>query len=205
MFCDLLVLLFGVMWFLAGKTFFIAEPKTEHAIRQHKLFMGVFAGTFFIVAVCFFATFSLRWVSSVVFWMVFLCSLAITIDYDYCERMIPRFCSLLPIPFFLGLRLSCSAVDFLEFAFAAVSVCLLLRLIAFLFERFTGRVGMGEGDPEFAAMIASFVGLELIGPIIVLASIFGVVHSFVSKWKDIPFGSALGIATIVLLVLQQFL
>ena len=95
-----------------------------------------------------------------------------------------------------------------ESAFAALVGGGLIWLVAFLYEKFRHREGMGLGDVKMIAMIGAFLGLQLSLLTLMLASLAGAVGGGIyakATRKDmstfeLPFGSFLGAAALVLMV-----
>ena len=78
---------------------------------------------------------------------------------------------------------------------------LIFASIQWLFERVTGKTGMGQGDFKFLAALGAFLGWQLLPLIILLSSISGVIfaltHMFIKRrFKSIPlpFGPYLAVA-----------
>ncbi len=70
-----------------------------------------------------------------------------------------------------------------------------------LFEKVTGKVGMGQGDVKFLAALGAFLGWELLPLIIILASVFGIIFALVHMLSKrhfasvpLPFGPYLALA-----------
>jgi leader peptidase (prepilin peptidase)/N-methyltransferase len=83
-----------------------------------------------------------------------------------------------------------------------------LWAVATLFERFTGRQGMGAGDFKLLAALGAWVGPVALIPIVMFASLSGAVVGLYLKWTQrlneegyIPFGPFLALAGAVIAVM----
>jgi prepilin signal peptidase PulO-like enzyme (type II secretory pathway) len=172
-------------WFFSALYFFKEEPSSFQ--KRISFFVFCIVTLFFSHQFFFYDQLSLA--------ALFYSCLMITGLYDFMERSIPRFCSLglLPLVFVVkGIPAIASAL----FTF------LIFQLIIWLFFKWSGCVGMGDGDPEFAALIAAFAGVELIGQIIFCACIIGAILSYLLKTDEIPFGTALAISTFFIITIS---
>lgn len=181
-------------WFMTGILFFVHEPKGM--LKKTGIFL------FCISLLCSI----LLPIENKIMALV-LGSLAITCLYDYVEYYIPRFCSLffLPISF---LATYFNLIDEVSFASSVASSCgaaFLFFLIAKIFEYRYGFSGMGTGDIEFVAMLGSILGINFIAPTVTIACFIGALFFyFNSTTNAIPFGSALAIATVHVLLIKHF-
>jgi leader peptidase (prepilin peptidase)/N-methyltransferase len=76
--------------------------------------------------------------------------------------------------------------------------------VAAIYERFTGRVGLGLGDVKLMAMLGAFLGLETTLGILVIGCLLGLVQGLLlmglkraGRFTRIPFGPALAVAGIL--------
>ena len=58
-----------------------------------------------------------------------------------------------------------------------------LWLVAALYKRLTGRVGIGGGDPKLFAAIGAWLGPQGLPYVLVLAGIFGLIMAAFSRWR----------------------
>ncbi len=96
-----------------------------------------------------------------------------------------------------------------EAAFGAAVGSGSIWLVGFLYEKFRHREGLGVGDVKMIAMIGAFFGLRAALLTLILASLLGSVIGFVyiratkqdAATFELPFGSFLGAAALVVAVL----
>lgn len=117
----------------------------------------------------------------------------------------------LPVGFFHILAPSSwskPAISVAESAFAAGLLSFILWGIGTLYQKIRGREGLGFGDVKMVGMIGAFVGLAaaLLTVVVgsVLGSVCGLLYIFLKKENastyELPFGSFLGIAAIIVAV-----
>lgn len=94
----------------------------------------------------------------------------------------------------------------LESLLGALAGGLTLLLLALGYQKLRKREGLGGGDVKFAAMLGAFFGWKAIFFIFLLASILGLVLGMLfivlrrqSKETPLPFGSALGVVSLLFL------
>lgn len=130
------------------------------------------------------------------------------IDWDL--RVLPDSLTLPAIAvFLLGRLLLAGAAAFFEALAAAALAWLALALLSRLWRLFRGEDGLGAGDARFAAALGACFGshgLLLVLPLaglcaLVLAGVLALTQRPGDRWRGrLPFGSALGLAAIVLLL-----
>jgi leader peptidase (prepilin peptidase)/N-methyltransferase len=84
-------------------------------------------------------------------------------------------------------------------------------LIAYLYEKFRHREGLGLGDVKMIAMIGAFMGLRYALETLMLASVLGAVIGLIfifatkkdSKTYELPFGTFLGATALLLVMLGE--
>ena len=84
-------------------------------------------------------------------------------------------------------------------------------LIAYLYEKFRHREGLGFGDVKMIAMIGAFMGLRYALETLMLASLLGAVIGLIfifatkkdSKTYELPFGTFLGATALLLVMLGE--
>lgn len=93
-----------------------------------------------------------------------------------------------------------------ESLLGALAGGLTLLLLALVYQRLRKREGMGGGDVKFAAMLGAFFGWQAIYFIFLLASLLGLIFGLLliafrgaNKEAPLPFGSALGVVSILFL------
>jgi len=103
---------------------------------------------------------------------------------------------------------STSAVSVAESAFSASLLSSTLWGIGMLYQKIRGREGLGFGDVKMVGMIGAFQGLSsaLLTVVVgsVLGSVCGLLYIFMKKEDastyELPFGSFLGIAALIVAV-----
>ncbi len=130
---------------------------------------------------------------------IFLASLVLTTISDFCEMMVPRFCSIWLVPFWITFSALGFTGIFFEYSMLGALVGYLLpRTIAWFFWKFSGKRGLGTGDIELTAMIGAFLGPHAALMTLNLGAILGIIIGlpylyFVRKnlYGKIPFAPAL--------------
>ena len=138
---------------------------------------------------------------------IFVSSLVLTTFSDLFEMMVPRFCSIWLVPFWITFAaFGATNISFQASAIGAVIGYLLPWGIAWLFWKFSGKRGIGEGDMEFTSMIGSFLGPYAALMTLNLGAILGIVIGlpylyFIQKniYKRIPFAPALTLGAFITL------
>ncbi len=98
-----------------------------------------------------------------------------------------------------------------ESAFAALLGSGAIWLVAFLYEKFRHREGMGLGDVKMIAMIGAFLGLRWVLLTLMLASLAGSIGGLIylratrkeASTYELPFGSFLGLSALAIMVATQ--
>ncbi len=78
----------------------------------------------------------------------------------------------------------------------AFGLAALLWLVARLFERRTGRRGLGEGDIKLCLMAGLYVGVWALPLFLLLACGFGLVFAVATHQRKIPFGPAIALSAV---------
>ena len=74
-----------------------------------------------------------------------------------------------------------------------------LLLLALAYRHFRGRDGLGQGDVKLMAALGAWLSFIWIGPLLLLASVAGLLFAGVSRWRGdssgkVPFGACLALA-----------
>jgi prepilin signal peptidase PulO-like enzyme (type II secretory pathway) len=136
---------------------------------------------------------------------IFLASLGISAASDLSEMLIPRFCSIWLVPFWI--LFSCwgkTPVGLLTSITGAACGYLVPWLVAWMFWKLSGKKGLGEGDMELTAMVGSFLGPKAalltlnIGAILAIALGFPYLYLVKKNLKArLPFAPALATGALV--------
>lgn len=148
----------------------------------------------------------LRWepgVRLIAFWAVGAALIAIAfIDAEH--RIIPDRLTLPGIPIGLALAWLAPPPGLLDALLGAVLVAGMMFALAVLYERSTGRVGLGMGDVKLMAMLGTFLGLQATLGVLVIGSLLGLLHALpllalrrAGRQTPIPFGPSLAAAGIL--------
>jgi leader peptidase (prepilin peptidase)/N-methyltransferase len=111
---------------------------------------------------------------------VFAAALVLITFIDIDHRFIPDEVSLPGIVVGLGVSLLPGGVGIWNAALGALLGGGILFLVAWGYERLTGREGMGYGDVKLLAMIGAFLGWQAIPAVILIASITGSIAGIVA-------------------------
>lgn len=83
----------------------------------------------------------------------------------------------------------------------AIAGYLIFAMTQWVFERITGKTGMGQGDFKFLAALGAYLGWQMLPLIILLASVSGIIFTFTHmamkrqyKSVPLPFGPYLAVA-----------
>jgi leader peptidase (prepilin peptidase) / N-methyltransferase len=137
------------------------------------------------------------------FWAysVFLSLLLIISVIDLHHQIIPDELSLPGIVVGVLVSLFAHDISWIESLVGLLAGGGIFWAIAFLYEKFTGREGLGGGDVKLLAMIGAWLGLKSIFPVILISSAVGSlvgIAFMLIKRKDfkaaIPFGPFLAIS-----------
>ncbi|NRB21709.1 prepilin peptidase [Candidatus Dependentiae bacterium] len=141
----------------------------------------------------------------------FFSALIVSIRSDIETMLISRFVTLflVPVGFFLS-ALGFLPITMIQSILGALAGYFSLYLFAKLFEWFTGKKGMGQGDLDLLAFIGSFIGPLGCWFVITIGSIIGSIWGissilFLKKSKStkIPFGPFLALGAISYVFLQD--
>jgi leader peptidase (prepilin peptidase)/N-methyltransferase len=138
--------------------------------------------------------------------MAFSSSLLIISFIDLQHQIIPDVISLPGILFGLALSFLFSHITWLDSLIGIIGGGGALYLIAFGFEKLTGKEGMGGGDIKLLAMIGAWMGWKAIPFIVLISSLIGTIIGGGSLLLSrqglrtrIPFGPFLAIGTLIYL------
>jgi leader peptidase (prepilin peptidase)/N-methyltransferase len=113
---------------------------------------------------------------------VFTAALVLITFIDIDHRFIPDEVSLPGIVVGLGVSLLPGGIGLWNAALGALVGGGILFLVAWGYERMTGREGMGYGDVKLLAMIGAFLGWQAIPAVIVIASLTGSVAGLLAMF-----------------------
>jgi leader peptidase (prepilin peptidase)/N-methyltransferase len=137
----------------------------------------------------------------------FAASLVIISFIDLHHQIIPDIISLPGILLGLGISFFLNHVYWLDSLIGIVGGGGFLFLVAFIFERLTGKEGMGGGDVKLLAMIGAWLGWQALPLIILISSLAGTViggGALMLTGKGyrvkIPFGPFLAISALISLL-----
>lgn len=143
---------------------------------------------------------------------VFVAALIVITFVDLDHQIIPDVITLPGIPLFL---LAAVFVMKISFRDALIGMAIgggLLYLIAFSYEFFTKREGMGGGDIKLLAMLGGFLGWQSLWVILLVSSLSGAlvgIALMIAKGADlkyaVPFGPFLAIGAITYIFFGQTL
>jgi len=137
--------------------------------------------------------------------LIFSASLVTIAFIDLHHRIIPDILSLsLLILGFIASLFKLSEIPWLDSLIGILGGGGFFYLVAFLFEKLTGREGMGGGDIKMLAMIGAWTGWRALPSIILISSLAGIVIGGVSLLlarkemrSKIPFGPFLSLGTLL--------
>lgn len=143
--------------------------------------------------------FGISWQTFAALLFTWICICLIFIDLDY--HLLPDELTLLLLwlgLFFSLFSLFTTAHDAIIGAIIGYAIFAITQLI---FEKITGKIGMGQGDFKFLAALGGFLGWQMLPLIILLASVtgllFGFTHMLIKRqYKSVPlpFGPYLALA-----------
>jgi leader peptidase (prepilin peptidase)/N-methyltransferase len=113
---------------------------------------------------------------------VFTAALVLITFIDLDHRFIPDEVSLPGIVVGLGVSLLPGGIGLRNAALGALVGGGILFLVAWGYERMTGREGMGYGDVKLLAMIGAFLGWQAIPAVIIVASLTGSVAGLLAMF-----------------------
>lgn len=124
---------------------------------------------------------SIIWFIPINFWVahfIFFSALLVTIRSDMQSMLISPVVTLFLIP--VGLicsMLGWLPISIIDSVLGAVGGYLFFKLIAVLYQRSTGRDGLGEGDLDLIAFIGAFTGIQGCWFAIVIGSLTGLLYA----------------------------
>jgi len=143
---------------------------------------------------------------------LFFSALIITIRTDIEDLLISRFATLALIP--IGIACAIFGALPLDLYLSLIGIIIgygFLWITAFLFYRFTGRHGMGQGDLELMACIGAFTGPLGVWIVLTLGTISGLIGTLIylmlfkrSRSIKIPFGLFLAAGALVYVLYEPF-
>ena len=141
--------------------------------------------------------------------LAFSASLVIISFIDLQHKIIPDLISLPGIIIGLGISIIFDHISWLESMIGILGGGGSLFLVAVVFEKITGREGMGGGDVKLLAMIGAWMGYMALPYIILISSLTGIIiggGSLLLTKKDlghrIPFGPFLVLGTLMTLFFE---
>ncbi len=145
--------------------------------------------------------------------LVFISFIIVIMLIDYDTRILPDELTLLLL--WLGLLFNLYgqiAGSLGNAVIGAVVGYVFLWLVFWIFKLITKRDGMGYGDFKLLAAILAFCGYGAISPVILIASVMGILYFMIGKLAgkftydhQIPFGTFLGIGGIIVLLGKKYL
>jgi leader peptidase (prepilin peptidase)/N-methyltransferase len=144
------------------------------------------------------------------------CAALLTLSaIDLEHRLLPDAITLPGTALGLALALVLPHLSFLDAAAGAAAGSALFFLIGWVYQKLTGRQGMGGGDVKLMALIGSFLGLGAL-PLVIfisagLGSVVGIARVLTSGgWRDgrwrlvaMPYGPFLAAAALLCLLVDQ--
>ena len=138
--------------------------------------------------------------------VIFICILSLITYADVKERRIPNVLLLLSIMVKLvGTLLQDEAqlYGILGMFGNALAVSLPLWLLVALMDRILGKKTMGGGDIKLVFVTGMYLGWEQNLLMLFVAGIIALSYVLVRKEKEIPFGPAIAIATVLIMILER--
>lgn len=138
--------------------------------------------------------------------VIFICILSLITYADIKERRIPNVLLLLSIMVKLvGTLLQDEAqlYEILGIFGNALAVSLPLWLLVALMDRILGKKTMGGGDIKLVFVTGMYLGWEQNLLMLFVAGIIALSYVLVRKEKEIPFGPAIAIATVLIMILER--
>lgn len=138
--------------------------------------------------------------------VIFICILSLITYADIKERRIPNVLLLLSIMVKLvGTLLQDEAqlYGILGIFGNALAVSLPLWLLVALMDRILGKKTMGGGDIKLVFVTGMYLGWEQNLLMLFIAGIIALSYVLVRKEKEIPFGPAIAIATVLIMILER--
>ena len=138
--------------------------------------------------------------------VIFICILSLITYADIKERRIPNVLLLLSIMVkLIGALLQDEAqlYGILGIFGNALAVSLPLWLLVALMDRILGKKTMGGGDIKLVFVTGMYLGWEQNLLMLFIAGIIALSYVLVRKEKEIPFGPAIAIATVLIMILER--
>lgn len=138
--------------------------------------------------------------------VIFICILSLITYADIKERRIPNVLLLLSIMVKLVGALLQDEVQLygiLGIFGNALAVSLPLWLLVALMDRILGKKTMGGGDIKLVFVTGMYLGWEQNLLMLFIAGIIALSYVLVRKEKEIPFGPAIAIATVLIMILER--
>jgi len=144
--------------------------------------------------------------SSYPLYLLFSLSLVVISFIDLQHKIIPDVISLPGIACGLAASIIFGQISWLDSLIGIIAGGGVLYLVAVIFERMTGKVGMGGGDIKLLAMIGAWMGWPALPFVVLISSLTGVVIGSLSLLLSrqglrtrIPFGPFLAIGALAYL------
>lgn len=125
---------------------------------------------------------------------------------DWKNKILPDVITLSGIIFGIGLSPFIEKLGILDAILGAICGFLIFYLIAFIYEKITGREGMGGGDIKMIAMAGAFLGLKGVIATIFISSLIGTLFGlfliifFRKSFKyAVPFGCFISLGGLIFL------
>lgn len=138
--------------------------------------------------------------------LLFSLSLVVISFIDIQHKIIPDIISLPGIPLGFIISIILGQITWYDSLIGILVGGGCLYLVAFIFERLTGKVGMGGGDIKLLAMIGGWLGFKALPFIILISSLSGTIVGSISILLSnkgfrtrIPFGPFLAFGALVYL------
>lgn len=143
-----------------------------------------------------------------ILFLLFVASLVVISFIDLQHQIIPDIISLPGILIGLIISFFVTSISWVESLFGIIGGGGFLFLVAIIFEKLTGKEGMGGGDVKLLAMIGAWMGWKTLPFVVLISSLAGMViggGSLLLTGKGlrvkIPFGPFLAIGALVYLFL----
>ena len=140
------------------------------------------------------------------FYAPFASALIVLFFIDWKNKILPDVITLSGIIFGLGLSPFLESPGILDSLLGAVCGFCIFFLVALLYEKITGREGMGGGDIKMIAMVGAFLGLKGVIATIFISSLIGALFGFFliiffkkSFKYAVPFGCFISLGGLIFL------
>ena len=165
-------------------------------------------------SVLVFIQYNINSLSLAILFLTYLLIIIACIDFE--NLIIPD--SLSYIGLWLGLIINSSIFDINNITYASDAILgaivgyLILWILYWVFKLTTGKEGFGHGDFKLTALFGAWLGLSAIFPILIIASITGIIFSVIAYYRGIrgldkpfPFGPYLVFAGWIMLLYKDYL